>query len=91
MLLSSVLMPYSKRINAYQHVSDYVRGRILAYQDLVILFRNISSRFDQTLLTLTVCKISNQWIQESLTEAILEPNGLLSLTAEKTDILLVWL
>lgn len=59
-------MPRVRRRNAYQHVSDFDRGRIVAYRDCGLSYRSIAARVGRD--PMTVCRIWNRWVQEGHTD-----------------------
>ncbi|GFU49487.1 HTH_Tnp_Tc3_2 domain-containing protein [Trichonephila clavipes] len=61
-----VVMPRARSRNAYQHVSDFDNGRIVAYWDCGLSYRSIAARVDQN--PMTVCRIWNPWVRDGNTE-----------------------
>lgn len=61
-----VVMPRVRRRNDYQHVSDFDRGRIIAYRDCGLSYRNIAARVGRD--PMTVSRIWNRWVQDNHTE-----------------------
>ncbi|GFV49005.1 hypothetical protein TNCV_5064891 [Trichonephila clavipes] len=83
-----VVISRVKSRNAYQHVSDFDKGRIVVNRDCGLSFRSIAARVGQD--KMTVNRIRNRWVQAVVRNALLDLNGLLSLAAEKTGMLPVW-
>ncbi|GFX68371.1 uncharacterized protein TNCV_2817451 [Trichonephila clavipes] len=48
--------------NAYQHVSDFYKDRIIAYRDCGLPYRKIAARVGQD--PMTVSRIWNRWVQD---------------------------
>ncbi|MBJ4999813.1 IS630 family transposase [Salmonella enterica subsp. enterica serovar Hadar] len=59
-------MPRVRRRNAYQHVSEFDRGRIVAYRDCGLSYRSIAARVGRD--PMTVSRIWNRWVHDSHTE-----------------------
>ncbi|GFT93702.1 HTH_Tnp_Tc3_2 domain-containing protein [Trichonephila clavipes] len=59
-------MPRKRIRNAYQHVSDFDKYRIVAYQDCGLSYRSIADHFGRD--PMTACRILNRWVQEGKTE-----------------------
>ncbi|GFS68762.1 HTH_Tnp_Tc3_2 domain-containing protein [Trichonephila clavipes] len=59
-------MPRVRSRNAYQHVSGFDKGRIVAYRDCYLSYRTIAARFGRD--PMTVSRIWNRWIQDGNTE-----------------------
>ncbi|GFV55976.1 HTH_Tnp_Tc3_2 domain-containing protein [Trichonephila clavipes] len=63
-------MPRARSRNAYQHVSDFDKGRIVAYRNcLCVRFigsHSIAARFGR--ISMTVSRVWNQWVQDGKTE-----------------------
>lgn len=59
-------MPRVRRRNAYHHVSDFDKGRIVAYRDCGLSYRDIAARVGRD--PMTVSRIWNRWVQEGNTE-----------------------
>ncbi|GFS66103.1 hypothetical protein TNCV_2510881 [Trichonephila clavipes] len=72
--------------NAYQHVSDFDKVRIVAYGDCGLPYRSFAARVGRD--SINVCIILNRWVQDGNANAVLDLNGPLSLAAEKTGMLL---
>ncbi|GFT00624.1 HTH_Tnp_Tc3_2 domain-containing protein [Trichonephila clavipes] len=70
-------MPRVRSRNAYQHVSDSEKGRIVAYQNCGLSYHSIAARVGRD--QMTVSRVWNRWV--------LDLNGPLSLAAEKTGML----
>lgn len=60
------VMPRIRRRNAYQQVSEFDRGRIVAYRECGLSFRDIARRTGRH--PTTVMRIWNQWVAEGHTE-----------------------
>ncbi|GFV64602.1 HTH_Tnp_Tc3_2 domain-containing protein [Trichonephila clavipes] len=73
-------MPRVRSRNAYQPVSDFDKGRIVAYSDCSLSYHGITAPFDRD--PKTVSRIWNRWVQNGDTE--LDLNGSLSLAADIT-------
>ncbi|GFV78995.1 HTH_Tnp_Tc3_2 domain-containing protein [Trichonephila clavipes] len=58
-------MPRVKNRNVHRHISDFDKGRIVAYPHCGLSYRNISARVGRDLTS--VSKIWNRWIQNSNT------------------------
>ncbi|GFX98891.1 transposable element Tcb1 transposase [Trichonephila clavipes] len=58
-------MSHRKQRSAFDQVSEFDRGRIVAYRDCTLSFREIGSRVvrNQT----TVMRICDRWMQEGMT------------------------
>ncbi|GFY05977.1 HTH_Tnp_Tc3_2 domain-containing protein [Trichonephila clavipes] len=52
--------------NAYQHVSDFDKGRVVAYRDCGLSYHSIAARIGRDLMT--VSRIWNRWVQDGNTE-----------------------
>ncbi|GFW64953.1 HTH_Tnp_Tc3_2 domain-containing protein [Trichonephila clavipes] len=76
-------MPRVRSRNAYQHVSDFDKDRIVTYRDCGLSYCSIAVRIDP----MTVSRIWNQWVQDGNTERRARSQRRLSLTAEKTGML----
>ncbi|GFX46995.1 HTH_Tnp_Tc3_2 domain-containing protein [Trichonephila clavipes] len=61
-----VVMPRVRSINAYQYISDFDNGRIVADRDCGLSYRCISVRVGRD--AMIVNRKSNQWIQDGNTE-----------------------
>lgn len=59
-------MPRVKRRNTYQHVSEFDRGRIIAYRDCGLSYRDIAARVGRD--PMTSKRIWDRWVQEGNTE-----------------------
>ena len=59
-------MPRIRRRNGYQHVSEFDSGRIVAYRECGLSFRDIATRIGRN--PTTVMRIWNRWVQEGHTE-----------------------
>ena len=59
-------MPRVRRGNEYYHVSDFDKGRIVAYRDCGLSYRDIAARVGRD--PMTVSRIWNRWVQEGNTE-----------------------
>ncbi|GFV36882.1 transposable element Tcb1 transposase [Trichonephila clavipes] len=55
-----------KQRSAFDQVSEFDRGRIVAYRDCGLSFRKIGSRVGRN--QTTVMRICDRWIQEGTTE-----------------------
>ncbi|GFW64758.1 HTH_Tnp_Tc3_2 domain-containing protein [Trichonephila clavipes] len=75
-------MPRVRSRKTYQHVSDFEKGRIVAYRDCGLSSRSIAPRVDRDLMT--VSRIWNRWVQDSNTERRTESQRLPTTRAEKT-------
>ncbi|GFS89827.1 HTH_Tnp_Tc3_2 domain-containing protein [Trichonephila clavipes] len=78
-------MPRVRSRNVYQHVSDFDKGRILAYWNRGLLFHSIAACIGRD--PMTVGRIWNRWVQDSNMERCAGP---LSIAAEKTRMLPSW-
>src|SRR5215813_2566496 len=61
-------MPRVRRRNAYQHVSAFDRGRIVAYRDCGLSHRSVAAIVEIYRDPMTVLRIWNRWLQETHTE-----------------------
>ncbi|GFU89489.1 transposable element Tcb1 transposase [Trichonephila clavipes] len=59
-------MSRRKQRSAFDQVSEFDRGRIVAYRDCGLSFREIGSRVGRN--QTTVMRINDRWIQESTTD-----------------------
>lgn len=59
-------MPRGKRRNAYQHASDFDRGRIVTYQDCGLSYHCNDARVGWD--SMTVCRLWNHWVEVGNTE-----------------------
>ncbi|GFX03576.1 uncharacterized protein TNCV_4751611 [Trichonephila clavipes] len=59
-------MSRRKQRSAFDHVSEFDRGRIVAYLDCGLSFREIGSRVGRN--QTTVMQICDRWMQESTTD-----------------------
>ncbi|GFV18275.1 HTH_Tnp_Tc3_2 domain-containing protein [Trichonephila clavipes] len=59
-------MPSVKSRKAYQHVSDFDKGRNVAYRNFGLSYRSIAARIGRD--PMTVSRICNQWFQDGNTE-----------------------
>ncbi|GFU61177.1 transposable element Tcb1 transposase [Trichonephila clavipes] len=59
-------MSYRKQRSAFDQVSEFERGRIVAYRDCKLSFRVISSHVGRK--QTTVMRICDHWMQESTTD-----------------------
>ncbi|GFT21734.1 transposable element Tcb1 transposase [Trichonephila clavipes] len=57
-------MPRRKRQSVFHQVSEFDRGRIVAYRDCGLSFREIGSRVGRN--QTTVMRICDHWIQEGM-------------------------
>ncbi|GFY01919.1 hypothetical protein TNCV_4796411 [Trichonephila clavipes] len=57
--LKIVAMPLVRNKNAYQLVSDFDKGRIVAYRDCDLSYRSIAARVGRD--PMTVSRIWNRW------------------------------
>ncbi|GFV93900.1 HTH_Tnp_Tc3_2 domain-containing protein [Trichonephila clavipes] len=71
--------------NAYKHVSNFGKGRIVAYRVCGLSHRSIDARVGQD--PMTVSKIWNRWVQDGITKRRVRSQRPLSLAAEKADML----
>ncbi|GFV57106.1 HTH_Tnp_Tc3_2 domain-containing protein [Trichonephila clavipes] len=78
-------MPRVRSRNAYQHISDFDKGQIVAYQDYGLSYRSIATRIGRD--PMTVDRIWNRCVQDGNTEHRARSQRLLSLAGEKTDML----
>ncbi|GFV96629.1 HTH_Tnp_Tc3_2 domain-containing protein [Trichonephila clavipes] len=60
------MMPRVRSRNAYQHVSDFDKDRIVAYRDCGLSYRNIVAHVGRD--PMTVSRIWNRWIQDGNTK-----------------------
>ncbi|GFU09067.1 hypothetical protein TNCV_1319251 [Trichonephila clavipes] len=79
-------MPHERSRNAYQHVSDLDKGRIVMYRNYSLSYRSIAAIVCQD--PMTVSRIWNRWDTDGIRNAVLDLNGPLSLV--KTGMLLAW-
>ncbi|GFX46168.1 transposable element Tcb1 transposase [Trichonephila clavipes] len=59
-------MSRRKQGSAFDHVSEFDRGRIVAYRDCGLFFREIGSRVGRN--QTTVMRICDRWMQEGKTD-----------------------
>ncbi|GFV45716.1 transposable element Tcb1 transposase [Trichonephila clavipes] len=59
-------MSRRKQLSGFDHVSEFDRGRIVAYRDCGLSFREINSRVGRN--QTTVMRISDRWMQEGTTD-----------------------
>ena len=59
-------MPCRKQRSSFYLVSEFDRGRILAYQDCGLSFREIGSRVGRN--QTTVMRMCDRWLQEGTTD-----------------------
>ncbi|GFW52671.1 HTH_Tnp_Tc3_2 domain-containing protein [Trichonephila clavipes] len=59
-------MPRVRSRNAYQHISDFDKDRIVAYRDCGLSYRSIAALVDRK--PKTVSRIWNRWVQDGNTE-----------------------
>ncbi|GFU42311.1 transposable element Tcb1 transposase [Trichonephila clavipes] len=59
-------MPRRKQRLAFDQVSEFDRGRIVAYRDCGLPFREIGSRVGRN--QTTVMRICDRWMQEDMTD-----------------------
>ncbi|GFY25808.1 transposable element Tcb1 transposase [Trichonephila clavipes] len=59
-------MSHRKQLSAFDQVSEFNRGRIVAYQDCGLSFREIGSRVGRN--QTTVKRICDRWMQEGTTD-----------------------
>ncbi|GFX87189.1 transposable element Tcb1 transposase [Trichonephila clavipes] len=57
-------MPRRKQRSAFDQVSEFKRGRIVAYRDCALSFREIGSRVGRN--ETTVMRICDRWMQEGM-------------------------
>ncbi|GFV45735.1 HTH_Tnp_Tc3_2 domain-containing protein [Trichonephila clavipes] len=62
----NVPRPRGRSRNAYQHVSDFDKGRIVAYRNGGLLYHSIGACVGQDPMTVT--RIWNRWVQDDNTE-----------------------
>lgn len=62
----SFSMPRRKTRASFEHVSEFDRGRIVAYRDCGLSFREIGHRVGRS--QATVMRICNRWMQEGTTD-----------------------
>ncbi|GFY27335.1 transposable element Tcb1 transposase [Trichonephila clavipes] len=60
------VMSRRKQQSAFDQVSEFVRGRIVAYRDCGLSFREIDSRVGRNQTTLM--RICDRWMQEGTTD-----------------------
>lgn len=60
------IMPRSKQRSSFDQVSEFDRGRIVAYRECGLSFREIGSRVGRN--QTTVMRICNRWMQEGTTD-----------------------
>ncbi|GFW99147.1 HTH_Tnp_Tc3_2 domain-containing protein [Trichonephila clavipes] len=60
------MMPRVRSRNAYQHVSNFDKGQIVASRDCSLSYRNIAARVDRN--PVTVSRIWNRWIKYGNTD-----------------------
>ncbi|GFV38415.1 uncharacterized protein TNCV_4392961 [Trichonephila clavipes] len=60
------VMSRRKQRSAFDHVSEFDRGKIVAYRDCGLYFREIGSRVGQN--QTTVMRICDRWMQEGTTD-----------------------
>ncbi|GFV82419.1 HTH_Tnp_Tc3_2 domain-containing protein [Trichonephila clavipes] len=77
-----------RSINVYQHVSDFDKGRVVAYRDYGLSYHNIAARVGRD--AITVSKIYNRWVQDGNMERRAGSQWPVSLAAEKTGMLPTW-
>ncbi|GFW84218.1 transposable element Tcb1 transposase [Trichonephila clavipes] len=65
-ILKLPVMSRRKQRSAFDQVSEFDRGRIVAYRDCGLPFRKIGSRVGRN--QTTVMRIRDRWIQESTTD-----------------------
>ncbi|GFX72417.1 HTH_Tnp_Tc3_2 domain-containing protein [Trichonephila clavipes] len=59
-------MPLVRSRNAYQHVSDFGKGRIVSYRNCGLSYHSISARKGRD--PITGSTIWNRWVQEDKTK-----------------------
>ncbi|GFV12702.1 transposable element Tcb1 transposase [Trichonephila clavipes] len=59
-------MPRRKQRSAFDQVSEFDRGRIVAYRDYGLFFQEIGSRVGRN--QTTVMRICDRWMQEGTTD-----------------------
>ncbi|GFU88642.1 uncharacterized protein TNCV_4443191 [Trichonephila clavipes] len=59
------VMSRRKQRSAFDQISEFDRGRIVAYRDCGLSFREIDSRVGRNQ---TVMRITNRWMQEGTTD-----------------------
>ncbi|GFX13574.1 HTH_Tnp_Tc3_2 domain-containing protein [Trichonephila clavipes] len=59
-------MPRVRSRNAYQHVFDFDKGRIVAYRKCGLSYRSIAARIDRD--PMTVSRTWDGWVQEGNTK-----------------------
>lgn len=64
--VSSFSMPRRRKRASFEHVSEFDRGRIVAYRDCGLSFREIGDRVGRN--QATVMRICNRWMQEGTTD-----------------------
>ncbi|GFT16334.1 HTH_Tnp_Tc3_2 domain-containing protein [Trichonephila clavipes] len=62
----NAMMPRVRSRNAYLQVSDFDKGRIVAYRDCGLSYRNIAARVERD--PMTVSRKGNRWFQDGNTE-----------------------
>ncbi|GFU06192.1 HTH_Tnp_Tc3_2 domain-containing protein [Trichonephila clavipes] len=62
----AVVMPRVRSRNAYQHVPDFDKGRIVVYQDCGLSYRSIAARVGRD--PMIVGRIQYRWVQDGNTE-----------------------
>ncbi|GFY05868.1 HTH_Tnp_Tc3_2 domain-containing protein [Trichonephila clavipes] len=62
-----VVIPRVRSRNAYQHVSDFDKGQIVAYRKCGISYHSIAARVGRD--PITVSRIRNRWVQDGNTES----------------------
>ncbi|GFT99955.1 HTH_Tnp_Tc3_2 domain-containing protein [Trichonephila clavipes] len=76
-------MPHGRSRSAYQHVSDFDKGRIVVYRNYVLLYHSIDACVGGD--PMTVSRVWNRWVQDSNTERRGRPQRIL-LTSCREDI-----
>ncbi|GFW67068.1 HTH_Tnp_Tc3_2 domain-containing protein [Trichonephila clavipes] len=59
-------MPRARSRNAYQHVSDFNKGRVVAYRNCGLPYHSIASRVRRD--PISVSRGWNRWVQDGKTE-----------------------
>ncbi|GFX51232.1 HTH_Tnp_Tc3_2 domain-containing protein [Trichonephila clavipes] len=83
-----VAIPPVKSRNAYKHVSDFNKGRIVTYRNCGLSYPSIAAHVGRD--PMTIRKIWNGWVQDRNTERRADLNGPLSLAAKKTGMIPAW-
>ncbi|GFX20070.1 HTH_Tnp_Tc3_2 domain-containing protein [Trichonephila clavipes] len=56
-------MPPVRSRNAYQHIYDFDKGRIVAYRNCGLSYHSIAARVSRD--PISVSRIWNRWVQDS--------------------------